>query len=177
MDYINDNSSTVCSVDTYYESDPSPYERSICSERSKQSEKSHENHRLKDENRSSMFTINRKNKGKNKKINIFNTSTMINTPIVNAVTGFVFTNDNMMSYRVGSMDELLFFKVRFLSGECGVPAITLFYDTPEQYENQMNVTLSQTNKSSYVEKRNEYVSKMRIKELQKKKKRSTVTIH
>lgn len=116
-----------------------------------------------DANHSSMFTIKRKIKGKKKtqKINLFNTQIRINAPIVNAVSGYPFTDEHMQSYRVGSNDEIMFFKARYVAGESGIPGLTLFFDTPEQYERHMGVTLSENTKHTYYEKRRAYEQKMR----------------
>jgi hypothetical protein len=176
MDYTNSHASySMHSDDDSYTIGSSHYEPSI-SERSRQSEKILENQQIKDGNRSSMFTIKRRVKGKTKTINLFNTSNMLNTQIINAVTGFVFTDDNMIPYRVGTMNEVLFFKVRILNGECGIPAVTLFYDTPEQYEKHLNETLSPETKSAYIERRNKHMVQMRMKEMRKKPV-SAVVIH
>ena len=178
MNYSNGPASySWNSDDNYSIESSSQYEPSL-SERSRQSEKILENQQIKDGNRSSMFTIKRrvKGKGKPKTINLFNTSNMLNTHIINAVTGFVFTDDNMIPYRVGTMNEVLFFKVRLLNGECGIPPVTLFYDTPEQYEKHLNETLSSETKSAYIENRNKHMAQMRVRELRKKT-ASTVVIH
>ena len=175
MDYTNDS---VHSEDNYsnYGYESSHYEPSVGSNASRQSEKTLEKQKLKDGNRSSMFTIKRKEKRKIKKINIFNTSNMINSPIINAVTGFTFTDENIIPYRVGTMNELFFFKVRLLTGESGIPPVTLFYDTPEQYEKHLNETLSPETKSAYIEKRDRYIAQTRMKDMRKKT-ASTVVIH
>lgn len=175
MDYTSSsvsvcsNNTTPCEIDSYQ------YEHSICSDHSIHTERSFEK-RQKDGSGSSIHTIKRKYNGKNKKINIFNTTNMINAPIVNAVTGFVFIDENMLPYRVGSMNELLFYKVKLLTGENGIPAVTLFYDTPEQYEKHLSETISQKTKSEYIERRNDYVTKKRIQGI-KKRSSTKIVIH
>ena len=176
MDYTNGPASYSWPSEDNCSIESSQYEQSIYSERSRQSEKSREKQKMKDGNKSSLHTLKRKEKGKTKKINLFNTTNMLNAPIVNAVTGFVFIDDNLLPYGVGTMNEVLFFKVRFLTGESGVPAITLFYDTPEQYEKHLNETLSPEIKSAHIERRNEYIAKMHIQDIHKKTS-SRVVIH
>lgn len=90
------------------------------------------------ENRSSVYTIKRKINGKMKKINLFNTTTTANSPIVNAITGFPFGSIGEKKYLVGSSMQDDLFKVRFLTRENGIPGLTLFYETPEHYERHTN---------------------------------------
>ncbi len=55
-------------------------------------------------------------------------------------------------YKVGSGYENLFFKVKVSTGEFGQEPITLFYDTPEQYEMHQHETVSQDIKNMWSEK-------------------------
>lgn len=123
-----------------------------------------------DPTNSSMFTIKRKlghkKSKKTKKINLFNTQVRIHAPIVNAVTGYPFTDENMQCFRVGSNDEILFFKTRYIGGESGIPGLTLFFDTPEQYERHMGDILPEKTKIAYQEKRRLYEQKMRRQQRQ-----------
>lgn len=111
----------------------------------------------KEETKAAVYTIKKKigNK-KYKNINIFNTSIQINSPIINAVTGFPCINDDFQTYRVGSNNELLFFKVKFASGEGNTPGMTLFYDSPEQYERHMMNTLPQKLKKEHYERKKQF---------------------
>lgn len=150
--YNDDNDSIQCSVDTSYE--PTVASNSACSRSSRNVRNK------KEEVKASMYFIHRKiDKHKKKKINIFNTSIQINSHIINATTGFPCVDENMKYYSVGSKEEHLFFKVKFVSGENNIPGITLFYDGPEQYERHMNTTLSESTKIQYHEKRNRFIRK------------------
>lgn len=52
-------------------------------------------------------------------------------------------------YTVGSMDEDLFFKVMISSGVNPTGPITLFYDTPEQYERHQYIELDTLTKKKW----------------------------
>ena len=69
-----------------------------------------------------------------KKIKLFNSSLYTNSPIINAVSGLAYYRDGRVKYKIGSVHEDDLFKVRFLTREGGIPGITLFYDSPDQYE-------------------------------------------
>jgi hypothetical protein len=86
------------------------------------------------------------NHGKMKKIKIY-VSGPIGFRIRNAVTG-----QKINEHLVGSSNEDLYFKVAFCTGELGQESQTLFYDTPEQYENHMFTTVSQPVKEMWNEK-------------------------
>lgn len=133
---------------------------SIYSDESKDSQRSrnskHSRTEKKEENRSAMYTIKRKIDKKFKKINIFNTAIHINAPIVNAVSGYPYSDDEMKLYRVGSFEEMLFFKVRFLTYENGMPGLTLFYENPEQYERHLGNPIDENTKRQYYEQRRKY---------------------
>ena len=117
----------------------------------------------KEEIKAAIYTIKRKiSPKKYQKINLFNTSLQINSSIINAVTGFPCINDDFKTYRVGSIHELLFFKVKFVSGECNTPCMTLFYDSPEQYERHMIKKLPQRLKQEHYERKKQfYLSKQK----------------
>jgi hypothetical protein len=53
-------------------------------------------------------------------------------------------------YKVGTMDEDLFFKTMLSSGQCN---LTLFYDSPAQYERHQYVTLDDLIKTRWENKR------------------------
>jgi hypothetical protein len=87
-----------------------------------------------------------------KTIEIYSTSNRPGAFIRNAVTGAKF-----QEYRVGTLKEHLFFKVRFSSG--GIPdrdGTTLFFDSPEQYERHMLQTLSSDIKTKWLSDYNYY---------------------
>jgi hypothetical protein len=77
--------------------------------------------------------------------------------IRNAVTG------QRYEYIVGSQDEDLFFKVSDATGRYGrnYPLI-LYYDSPEQYENQHFITLSDNIKSVWNDKYMLAMQRMRL---------------
>jgi hypothetical protein len=64
-------------------------------------------------------------------INLYGSGIM-GTKIRNAVTG------ERYDYKVGSKEQDLFFSVALCTGENGMKeSLSLFYDSPEQYENHM----------------------------------------
>lgn len=83
-------------------------------------------------------------KGKNVKVEFYETSLSPNRIIKNAVTGILQGN-----CRVGSSDEDLFFSVLLASGECGQTPPCLFYESPEQYEKHFYTELSEKTKSAW----------------------------
>lgn len=93
----------------------------------------------------SMFTVLRYismngEEPKLKKIKLFNSSLYTNSPIINAVTGLAYYRDDrdgFLKYKIGSVHEDDLFKVRFLTRERDIPAITLFYDSADQYERHL----------------------------------------
>uniref|UniRef100_A0A6C0D512 Uncharacterized protein n=1 Tax=viral metagenome TaxID=1070528 RepID=A0A6C0D512_9ZZZZ len=56
-------------------------------------------------------------------------------------------------FKVGSKDEDIFFKIAMSTGECKDNNIC-FFDTPEQFEQHMNATVSQSSKDKWYEKFN-----------------------
>ena len=68
--------------------------------------------------------------------------------IKNAETG------DFYKYKVGSYDEDLFFKVVNSTGELSSGPITLFYNSPEHYENHQYVFVSDETKKSWEIKKN-----------------------
>ena len=68
-------------------------------------------------------------------INLYG-SGIVGTKIRNAVTG------ERYDYKVGSKEQDLFFSVALCTGENGMKeSLSLFYDSPEQYENHMFQTI------------------------------------
>ena len=55
-------------------------------------------------------------------------------------------------HRVGSKQEDLYFKVSISTCELGRESVVLFYDTPEQYERHMYVTVEPESKQAWLEK-------------------------
>jgi hypothetical protein len=87
----------------------------------------------------SCYTVHRNmgEDGKLKKIRLFNSCVYTNAPIINAVTGLAYYSDGNLKYKIGSAQEDDLFKVRFLTREGGIPGLTLFYDSPDQYERHL----------------------------------------
>ena len=69
------------------------------------------------------------------------------TTIVNALTG-----QKYPGHIVGKFDEDLYFKVMLCSGENGPNPVTLFYDSPAQYEKHFYREISQKTKEDWFEK-------------------------
>ena len=63
------------------------------------------------------------------------------------------TGTKCPDYLVGSNDENLFFKVKYLALK---EPVIMFYDSPEQYERHMKMTISQDIKEMWVKKRATY---------------------
>jgi hypothetical protein len=79
-------------------------------------------------------------------VQVFTTKMIPGARIRNAITG-AYEED---SY-VGRIDEYSFFKVKLSTGELGkmAPSTSLFYDSPEQYERHMGVTVALEIKSKW----------------------------
>jgi hypothetical protein len=83
-----------------------------------------------------------------KPIEIYSSSIFPRSKIRGAIGGAYYP-----SFKVGSSDENLFFKIAMATGECKDNNI-FFFDTPEQYEKHMNTTLEQPIKEKWYEKFN-----------------------
>jgi hypothetical protein len=73
-----------------------------------------------------------------------------NTPgkmIRDAITG-----SKYREYRVGSLNEYQFFKVRWGTGEMGRDGTSLYFDSPEQYERHTKTEISKTIKEKWIHK-------------------------
>jgi len=88
----------------------------------------------------------------------FSTSILPGTTIRNGVTGALECNYiGKPIYKVGTLDENLFFKANIsVNGITGTPRI-LFYDSPEQYERHFKINLSIDTKNKWLAKYNERV--------------------
>ena len=76
-------------------------------------------------------------------INLYGSGIM-GTKIRNAVTG------ERYDYKVGSKEQDLFFSVALCTGENGMKeSLSLFYDSPEQYENHMFQKIDMTVKGNW----------------------------
>lgn len=80
-------------------------------------------------------------------IEAYSTPIKIGFMIRDAITG-----NRYKQYKVGTNNEHLFFKVKWSTGEIKNKKnepITLFYDSPEQFERHMKVTVSQSVKEKW----------------------------
>jgi len=94
-----------------------------------------------------------------KKIKLFNSSLYTNSPIINAVTGLAYYRDGHLKYKIGSEHEDDLFKVRFLTHEQGNPGLTLFYDSPDQYERHLGCIVHAAIKEKYIFRQKRYADK------------------
>jgi len=81
---------------------------------------------------------------KKHEIECYSTSVNIGMMIRDAITGSKYNQ-----YRVGTINEHLFFKVRWSTGELGNTTVSLFFDSPEQFERHMKTTVSQSVKEKW----------------------------
>jgi hypothetical protein len=84
--------------------------------------------------------------GKWHNVEVFSSGSQGST-IRNAISGSYYYGD-----RVGSKQEDLYYKVGISSGDFGRDTISLFYDSPEQYERHMYTTVDLENKQKWLEK-------------------------
>ena len=87
---------------------------------------------------------------KNKKIIVYNSGD-VGSNIRNAVTG-IYAND-----LVGSKCEDLYFVSSLATGESQKGPLTLYFDSPEQFERHFNTTVNENIKSKWLEKRQQCV--------------------
>jgi hypothetical protein len=80
-------------------------------------------------------------------IELYSTMCIPRTNIRNAASG------SYLNYRCGTSDEFLFYKVGISTTEiCLGESSICFFDSPEQYERLMNVTLNESIKQKWMEK-------------------------
>ena len=77
-------------------------------------------------------------------IEVYSTSNTPGRMIRDAISGQKYNQ-----YKVGSLSEHLFFKVR-LAGQKGLDCEPLYFDTPEQYERHMKCEVSQAVKDKWM---------------------------
>lgn len=92
--------------------------------------------------------VNTKNGTKKESYEVYTTSCDTGAIIRNAVTGVRFNK-----FRVGSSAESQFFKTRLATGETGRDGETLYFDSPEEFEKHMRLTVSPEIKEKWLEKR------------------------
>lgn len=83
------------------------------------------------------------NEGRSKNIEVF-ASGPTDWTIRNAESGFKYEG-----HKVGSLNEDLYFKVSFATGEAKMDSPTLFYDSPEQFEKHLFETVPQIIKQNW----------------------------
>ena len=99
------------------------------------------------QNNKGFHLIKRQSKdGKMHNVEVFSSGCQGNI-IRNAISGSYYYGD-----RVGSKQEDLYYKVCISTGEVGKDTISLFYDSPEQYERHMYATVDSENKQRWLEK-------------------------
>jgi len=100
-------------------------------------------------NTSYKMTVYDESKNKYVKVNIY-ASGSPGTTIRDAISGH-----KCDGYIVGSRDEDLFFKVSICTGQFGnKDPVTLFFDSPEEYEKHMFQELSKETKTDWLNKKN-----------------------
>jgi hypothetical protein len=87
-------------------------------------------------------------------IEFYSTSTIPGAQVREAITGARYPQ-----YRVGSLNEHLFFKVGYATGELGKETVIAFFVSPEQYERHSHTVISQEIKSKWTDKCMEIRSK------------------
>uniref|UniRef100_A0A6C0ES46 Uncharacterized protein n=1 Tax=viral metagenome TaxID=1070528 RepID=A0A6C0ES46_9ZZZZ len=107
----------------------------------------------------------RNKNGKQYSIEYYATSLNPGKKIRNAING-AYTN-----CLVGSYDEDLFFKLRLLTDKCDEDLTTLYYDSPEQYENHFNATISDDIKEKWKNKYADEIHKRKMVDYEKKTKK------
>lgn len=90
---------------------------------------------------------------KNKRIRVY-TSSGVGTYIRDAETG------DLYSYKVGSKSEDIFYKVIIATGECNSKngSSTLFYCSPQHYENHLFTTVEPKRIAEWEEKRDKRIA-------------------
>ena len=98
---------------------------------------------------------------KYKKIELYSTPEHLNALLFNAVTGIPYYNDGgPIRYRVGTLQEDVVFKVKYMTGLNGVPPVMLCYDTPEQFEKHLNLRVGTDVKEKWYKKTQQYKTVM-----------------
>jgi hypothetical protein len=103
------------------------------------------------------FKENASGKIKRTKVDVYTTEASNGSTIRNAESGHYY------NHRVGSSNEYLYFKVAMSTGELKPrnSSNILFYDSPGQYEQHLNGVVSDEVKSSWAERRDDYVRSRR----------------
>ena len=105
----------------------------------------------------SCYTVLRNLGEDTKKVRLFNSCVYTNAPIINAVTGLAYYGEGNLKYKIGSAQEDDLFKVRFLTREGNIPGLTLFYDSPDQYERHLGCIVNSKIKEKYFLKQKKWL--------------------
>ena len=95
------------------------------------------------------LTIKRKINHKNVNINIYS-SGETGSNIRNAITGEYYSD------RIGTKREDLYYKIGISTGDIGGDSVTLFFDSPEQYERHFFTTIPVEDKEKWYNKHMEF---------------------
>jgi hypothetical protein len=82
--------------------------------------------------------------GKKYNVEVYSTGYTPGTMIRDAITG-----TRYREFRVGTLNEYQFFKVKVATGGMNTYSSTLFFDSPEQYERHMKAEVSQQMKEDW----------------------------
>uniref|UniRef100_A0A6C0KGE0 Uncharacterized protein n=1 Tax=viral metagenome TaxID=1070528 RepID=A0A6C0KGE0_9ZZZZ len=99
-------------------------------------------------NKLTRFVEGAKNKIEKKSIDLYGTNSTPGSNIRGAITGSYYRD-----FKVGSRDEDVFYKVAISTGECKNDMM-FFFDTPEQYERAMYITIPPSEKEAWYAKFN-----------------------
>ncbi len=110
------------------------------------------------------FTVRRKVQARRVKLGLYKTPSSYNTRVRNAVTG-IYENA-----KVGTFASGLHFKVSLCTGEGGKDPAHLYFDSPEQYETYMGITVNNTIKGEW---QKNYMIELDNQKIEKNRKRET----
>jgi len=146
LEEMNDLAENITMVDTFSDSDSSSSnqvsrkQKKMLEEIKKMDKGYHKVYRTVDD--------------KKKSIEFYSTSIFPGSKIRGAIGGSYYPG-----FKVGSRDEDLFFKIACSTGDCKDNNIC-FFDTPEQFENHMHISIDQSVKEKWYEKfNNERISR------------------
>jgi hypothetical protein len=143
---LNDLAENITMVDTFSDS-----ETTVSNEVSRKQKKMLEEIKKMDKGYHKMnILLNNKKKA----IEFYSTSLFPGSKIRGAIGGSYYPG-----FKVGSREEDLFFKIACSTGDCKDNNIC-FFDTPEQFENHMHISIDQSVKEKWYEKfNNERISR------------------
>lgn len=78
-----------------------------------------------------------------------------NKYIVHAIRGII------TQHLIGTTDEKLYYKIKILNGtKNNKKYITLYYNSPEEYENHLDIKLDEQIKKNWYEEKNKYLEEI-----------------